>query len=43
VIEFASVEQARAWYDSPEYQAILPIRLRHSTAAFLAIIPGASG
>ncbi len=41
VIEFPSVEQARTWYASPEYQAILPIRLQHSTAAFLAIVPGA--
>ncbi len=32
VLEFASVEQARAWYASPEYQAILPIRWRNSTA-----------
>ena len=26
VIAFESVEQARAWYDSPAYQAIKPIR-----------------
>ena len=26
VLEFPSEEQARAWYDSPEYQEILPIR-----------------
>jgi uncharacterized protein (DUF1330 family) len=26
VIAFDSVEQARAWYDSPAYQAIKPIR-----------------
>jgi uncharacterized protein (DUF1330 family) len=26
VLRFPSVEQARAWYDSPEYQAALPFR-----------------
>jgi uncharacterized protein (DUF1330 family) len=26
VLEFPSEEQARAWYDSAEYQEILPIR-----------------
>jgi uncharacterized protein (DUF1330 family) len=26
ILEFPSVEAARAFYDSPEYQAILPIR-----------------
>ena len=30
IIEFRSVEQARAWYDSPEYSAIIGIR--HSSA-----------
>ena len=29
LIEFASVEAARTWYESPEYQEILPIRLKH--------------
>lgn len=28
VIEFADIEAARRWYQSPEYQAALPIRLR---------------
>ena len=27
ILEFPSVEAARLFYDSPEYQAILPIRL----------------
>jgi uncharacterized protein (DUF1330 family) len=27
VIEFPSREAFRAWYDSPEYQAVLPLRL----------------
>jgi uncharacterized protein (DUF1330 family) len=28
IVEFPSVEVARGWYDSPEYQAIIPIRRR---------------
>jgi uncharacterized protein (DUF1330 family) len=27
IIEFPSMEDAKAWYESPEYQEILPIRL----------------
>lgn len=27
VLEFPSVEQARTWYNSPEYQAIVGLRL----------------
>jgi len=27
ILEFPSVEAARIFYDSPEYQAVLPIRL----------------
>lgn len=26
IVEFPDVEAARAWYDSPAYQAILPLR-----------------
>ncbi|MGP8297486.1 DUF1330 domain-containing protein [Streptomyces inhibens] len=29
VIEFPGIDEARAWYDSPEYQEILPLRTRH--------------
>ncbi|MCI4064556.1 DUF1330 domain-containing protein [Micromonospora sp. R77] len=29
IIEFPDVERARAWYASPAYQEILPLRLRH--------------
>jgi len=32
ILEFDSPEQAAAWYNSPEYQAILPIRMANSTA-----------
>ena len=27
MLEFPSMEKARAWSDSPEYQEVLPIRL----------------
>jgi uncharacterized protein (DUF1330 family) len=30
ILEFPSAQQARAWYDSPEYQAALPHRLNAS-------------
>jgi uncharacterized protein (DUF1330 family) len=30
ITEFEDVEAARRWYNSPEYQAILPIRLTNS-------------
>ena len=29
LVEFPDVERARAWYASPGYQAILPLRTRH--------------
>jgi uncharacterized protein (DUF1330 family) len=32
VIEFPDRASARAWYDSPAYQEILPLRTRHMTA-----------
>lgn len=28
VVEFPSADAARDWYDSPEYQAIIPLRRR---------------
>ena len=35
MIEFPSVEQAKAWYDSPEYREILPIRQRHARTTLI--------
>lgn len=32
ILEFPSVEQAKTWYQSPEYQAIIGLRLAASTA-----------
>jgi uncharacterized protein (DUF1330 family) len=37
VIEFPSVEQARAWYESEAYQRILPTRLQNSTARVVIV------
>ncbi len=42
IIEFPSVEAARAWYNSPEYQEILPIRQKHARTHLLAIVEGAT-
>jgi uncharacterized protein (DUF1330 family) len=28
IVEFPSMTAFRAWYDSPEYQAVLPLRLK---------------
>jgi len=39
IIEFPDVEQARAWYASPAYQEILPLRLRHIEGSAI-IVPG---
>lgn len=37
IIEFADRETARAWYNSPSYQAILPLRTRNSEADIIFI------
>jgi uncharacterized protein (DUF1330 family) len=37
VLEFPSVEQARAWYDSPEYSAIRGIRQRAAISQLLLV------
>ncbi len=39
ILEFPSREAFRAWYDSPEYQAILPMRL-NSTPGTLIVADG---
>jgi len=39
--EFPTAEAARAWYESAEYQAILPLRLE-STTGTLYIVEGFS-
>lgn len=39
ILEFPSVAAAKAWYASPEYQAILPIRLA-ATRSRMAFVEG---
>jgi uncharacterized protein (DUF1330 family) len=39
VLEFPTREAAMAWYQSPEYQAIIGMRLK-STKGFLALVDG---
>lgn len=37
VLEFDNAAAARGWYNSPEYQAILPARLGNSEGNFLLV------
>lgn len=39
IIAFPDQSAAAAWYDSPDYQAILPLRTEHSRS-IAAIVPG---
>ena len=39
ILEFSSCEAFRAWYESPDYQAILPHRLE-STPGTLIVVEG---
>ena len=39
ILRFESREAFRAWYDSPEYQAALPLRLE-STSGTLIVVEG---
>ena len=37
VLEFPTMEQARKWYDSPEYAPALALRLRAATAKLIFV------
>jgi uncharacterized protein (DUF1330 family) len=37
IMKFPSVEEARRWYDSPEYQALKQFRVRSSTANIVLV------
>jgi uncharacterized protein (DUF1330 family) len=37
LIEFPDLERARAWYDSPAYREILPLRTRHIEADVIMV------
>ena len=41
VFEFDSLEDARRWYESPEYRALRDIRLRTSKSSLVAVEGGA--
>lgn len=40
IIEFPTLDAARAWYDSPEYQALLPLRLNARGPDNMVIVDG---
>ena len=42
ILEFESKQAFRAWYDSPEYQEILPLRVG-STPGTLVVVDGLPG
>ena len=37
VIEFESVEQAKKWYNSPEYQAVIGQRFNSADSALIIV------
>lgn len=37
IVEFASVEQAKRWYESPEYAAIKPLRVENSESQIVFV------
>ncbi|WP_370414580.1 DUF1330 domain-containing protein [Streptomyces fradiae] len=37
IVGFPTYEDARAWYDSPAYQELLPLRTRHMSGDLLLI------
>jgi uncharacterized protein (DUF1330 family) len=39
ILEFPDLDKARAWYESPAYQEILPLRTRHIEGETI-IVPG---
>ena len=40
IIEFPTLAAARAWYESPEYQALLPLRLNARGPDNMLIVGG---
>ena len=40
ILGFPSYEQAKAWYESPEYQALLPSRTRNTRSNFVILTQG---
>ncbi len=42
ILKFADEEAARSWYDSDEYQALLPLRLNAVTDEWAGLVTGLS-
>ncbi len=40
VLEFPDYARAKAWYASPDYQAIVPLRERNARTSFLTVVEG---
>jgi uncharacterized protein (DUF1330 family) len=40
IIEFPTLAAARAWYESPEYQALLPLRISARGPDNMVIVEG---
>ena len=40
IVVFSSLEKAKGWYRSNEYQAVLPLRLKESSRDSMVIVPG---
>ena len=40
ILEFPDEVAARRWYESDEYQSIIPIRHRASSSSVIGILPG---
>lgn len=40
LLEFPDQATAQAWYDSPEYQAAVPLRQANAETGFLVTVPG---
>jgi uncharacterized protein (DUF1330 family) len=40
IVEFPTLEMAKGWYESAEYQEVLPLRLKESDSDNMVIVPG---
>ena len=40
MVEFPDLERARQWYDSPECQALVPLREQNARTNFLTFVEG---
>jgi uncharacterized protein (DUF1330 family) len=40
IVVFPSLEKAKGWYHSNEYQTVLPLRLKESSRDSMVVVPG---